>query len=87
MVGVPVAMNDRHMYIPLRSTEAGVPIVTQLVQNLTSIHEGVGSTPGLTHCVKDPAVVQAVTWVTNAAQILHCCGCGIDQGLQLRFDL
>ena len=31
-----------------------VLVVARLVKNLTSIHEDVGSIPGLAHCVKDP---------------------------------
>ena len=31
----------------------GVPVVAQLVKNLTSIHEDVGSVPGPAHGVKD----------------------------------
>ena len=34
----------------------GVPFVAQQVKNPTSIHEGSGSIPGLSHWVKDPAL-------------------------------
>ena len=37
----------------------GVPILVQLVKNQTSIYEDMGSTPGLTQWVKDPALPQA----------------------------
>ena len=36
-----------------------VPFVDQQVKNPTSIHEDVGSIPGLTQWVKDPALLQA----------------------------
>ena len=49
--------------------------------NPTKIHENVDLTPGLTQWVKDPALPQAVVWVTNMAQIWHCCGCGRGQWL------
>ena len=37
----------------------GVPIVAQWVKNLTSVHEDVGSTPGLPQWVKYLALLEA----------------------------
>ena len=65
---------------------SGVSAVAQWVTNPTSIHEDLGSIPGLTQWVKFLALLQAVVQVTDEAWIPHCCGCGIGRQLQLQFD-
>jgi len=53
--------------------------VVYWVKNPASVHEDVGSIPGLAHSVKDLALLQA-------AGSIDCCGCGVGWQLQLRFN-
>ena len=60
--------------------------MAQQVKNLASIHEDVGSIPGLGQWFKDSVLSQAVAKYADVAQIPCGCGYGIGQQLQLPFN-
>ena len=49
--------NIHHIILSKKKLFTGVSVVAQKVKNLTSIHEDVGSTPGLAQWVKDPVLL------------------------------
>ena len=71
-----------HVFYYFEYMVIGVPTVTQWLENPNSVHEDAGLIPDLTQCVKYPSLPQAAAEVTDATQILHCCGSGLGQHVQ-----
>ena len=53
------------------------------VKSPTNMYEDVGSIPGLTQGVNNPALPQAAAQAADVTQIWCLCGCGVGQQLQL----
>ena len=60
--------------------------MAQWLTNPSRNHEVTGSVPALAQWVNDLALPGAVVSVADAAWIPRCCGSGVGQRLQLRFD-
>ena len=57
---LPRFLEHYYFYFFKIDFDLGVPVVAQQVKNPTSIHEDVGSIPGLTQWVKNPELPQVV---------------------------
>ena len=64
----------------LKNTNVEFPLWLSGLRTQHSLHENAGLIPGLTQWVKNPALPQAVAWVTDVAWIWWCCGCGTGLG-------
>ena len=53
--------------------------------NPTSIHKVAGLSLALFSGLRS-GVAMSLVWIADAAQILHCCGCGVGWQLQLLFN-
>jgi len=60
--------------------------VVQWLTNPTRNHEVAGSVPGLAQRVKQSGVAVSCGVGRRRGSDPHCCGCGVGQQLQLRFD-
>ena len=84
---VPRKPNTENTQTPQNTFIQGVLLVAQQVMNLTSIQEDAGLIPDLTQWVRDLILPCDVVWVTDAAQIWHCCGCSSDLTPSLRTSI